>query len=493
MPPLAAPHAAPDRPAAPAGSLRELFRIATPLIFSAGSLMLMHFVDRMFLTWYSTDALAASTQASMLNWSLSSLAIGTVSYVNTFVSQYHGAGQKARISQSIWQGIYVGIGFLPLTFGMAYAFWLALPYAGHAPEILRLEQDYFALLLIASVPSILATPLSSFYSGRGETMTILCVNIGMLATNTILDAVMIFGAGPFPAMGIRGAGIATICSTAFGLFLYVALMLRRREKQEYRFWKERRFDRELCGRLMRYGFPSGLQLFGDVFAFAIFLFVVGRLGRDAQAATNLAFNLNSLVFIPMLGLGTAVTVLVGRRIGEGRPQMAVRTTWLAFGVTAFYVIVFAFVYLGLPDVILEPYRRRANPEEFARLEPLVRQLLVFVAIYSLSDAMAVIFGAAVRAAGDTRFAFVITFLSAWLLMALPVIVAESLGKLTLTLCWIACSAHIIFLGGGFLWRFQQGRWKSMAVIEKHLIEETRLKLVTDELDEPSAELPRESA
>jgi MATE family multidrug resistance protein len=425
----------------------------------------MFFIDRVFLTWYSTDALAASMQSSMLNWTISSLGIGTVSYVNSFVAQYHGAGRPDRISGSIWQAFYASLILSVLTLIMAVGSWWSIPLFGHAAEVTRLETEYFSLLFLASVPSIISTGFSAFYSGRGETLTVMYVNIVMLAVNVVLDYAMIFGWGPIPEMGIRGAGLATILSTLTGLVLYVALLSRRREREEFGFWKNRGVDRELLKRLFRYGFPSGMQMFGDALAFTLFLFFVGQMGRDEQAATNLAFNLNSLVFIPMLGLGTAVTVMVGKRIGEGRADIAAVTTWKAFWATSAYVLLFAYIYLFLPDVILAPFKARANQEEFIRIEPLVRQLLVFVVLYTLSDAMAVIFGSAVRAAGDTRFSFIITFVSGWLLMVLPVGFAAYTGRLTLTICWVACSAHIIFLGAAFLVRFLQGRWRSMKVIE----------------------------
>ena len=95
--------------------------------------------------------------------------------------------------------------------------------------------------------------------------------------------------------------------------------------EEFGIWRNRRFDRELFVRFLRFGFPQGLHFFLDVASFAVFMLLIGRLGRNELAATNLAFNLNTLAFVPMLGLGTAVSTLVGQRIGEGRPEIAVRT------------------------------------------------------------------------------------------------------------------------------------------------------------------------
>ena len=90
-----------------AGGYRELLLLALPLILSTSSWSIQHFVDRMFLTWYSPEAIAASMPAGMLNFATMSIFIGTASYTSIFVAQYFGAGTHGRISASCWQGVYI--------------------------------------------------------------------------------------------------------------------------------------------------------------------------------------------------------------------------------------------------------------------------------------------------------------------------------------------------------------------------------------------------
>ncbi len=448
-----------------ADSLHELMVVAIPLILSAGSMMLMQFIDRIYLTWYSSSALAASLPASMLNWSTSAIAFGAVAYVNSFVSQYDGANRPDRISRAIWQSVYLGILIIIATVPFVAVAWSMVPLFGHAPEVIQFEQQYYLLLCLASVPMIIKTGLSAFYSGRGETGVILKVNLVMLAINAILDPLMIYGAGPFPEMGIMGAGIATIITSLTGTVCYLFLLSRPREREVYRFWQERAWDSDLIRRMLRYGLPSGFQTLGDAGAFTLFIFMVGRLSESALAATNLAFNLNMLVFVPMLGVGTAVTILVGRHIGEGRADLAAKSTWLAMIGTGSLVLLCCSAYIVAPWHLLEPFRRYADPEEFAKIEPLVLQILKYVAIYSLFDAMLVVFGSAIRSAGDTRVSLMVNMFSAWFLMVIPVAVMEYYGVLTLERCWYACTANIVVGGLIFMLRFQYGPWREMTVIE----------------------------
>src|SRR5580700_9795332 len=92
-----------------AGSFRELMSVAIPLVLSSGSLSLMIAIDRLFLTWYSEDALAASTPAAALHWTVMSAFIGTINYANAFVAQYEGAGRKDRVMASVWQAVFLAV------------------------------------------------------------------------------------------------------------------------------------------------------------------------------------------------------------------------------------------------------------------------------------------------------------------------------------------------------------------------------------------------
>ena len=91
------------------GGYREVLVIAVPLILSTSAWSVQHFVDRMFLSWYSPETLAASMPAGILFFSLMSLFIGTASYVSTFVAQYFGAEQYQRIGPALWQGVYISL------------------------------------------------------------------------------------------------------------------------------------------------------------------------------------------------------------------------------------------------------------------------------------------------------------------------------------------------------------------------------------------------
>lgn len=448
-----------------AGSLHELLRIAIPLMISSGSVSVMHLANRMFLTWHSLDAVAAVLPAGILHWTIISLIFGTVQYANTFVAQYEGAGRRDRVASAVWQGIYLAAGGGVLVNMIALYAGPLFKAIGHEPAIAKLEAEYFGTLCFSSVPMLLTAAMTCFFSGRGKTKVVMMVNVVGVSVNILSDYLLIFGKGPFPEMGIRGAGISTVLAQTVECLMLAWLFFQARPRAEYGTLRNRAFDRELFKRFVKFGFPQGLHFFLDVASFAVFMQLIGKLGKTELAATNLAFNLNTLAFIPMLGLGTAVSTLVGHRIGEGRPELAVRTTWTAFRLSAAYMLTFATIYVLLPELILRPYFADISEVDSAPVRAQVIELLRFVAVYCFFDAMGIVFGFAIRGAGDTRFALVFSCVTSWMLLVLPTVVSVTWFGGGLNACWWFCTIYIIVLGCGFLARFLAGHWKSMRVIE----------------------------
>lgn len=454
-------------------SIRELLNIAIPLAISSGSVTLMHLANRLFLTWYGKYELAAVLPAAMWNWTLLSIFIGTAQYVNTFVSQYEGAERPDRVSASIWQGAYFAIvSGLALTLLAPFTgnvFYLFTPdqetQALAMQKVQALEIQYFLIVCLGSLPVILSTVLGCFFSGRQLTRITMLVNLTGSLINIVLDYILIFGRGPIPEMGIAGAAWATVTAEFSVLLIYLCLLWYSPDATKYKLWTSWRFDRELFFRMLKFGLPSGFHFFVDVFAFSIFIMLIGMIDPEVLAATTLAFNLNTMAFLPMVGLGTAVSILVARRIGEGHPSAAIRTTWIAFGIAAIYMLAFGVLYVGFPDLLMMPYAVESNAADFAKIRPLIIRLLWFVAVYSLFDGMAIVFGSAIRGAGDTRFAMLTSLVGSWALMVMPTWIGIAYWDWNVLEAWAACTANVTLVGLAFMARFQQGKWRSMRVIE----------------------------
>ena len=187
-----------------AGGYAEVLRIAVPLILSTASLTLTLFVDRMFLSWHSQSAVAAATPGGITYFTICSLFLGTSQYVNTIVAQHHGLGHKRACGRAVWQGIWFSVLSVPLILLMIPVGLTILGMSGHEPDLIRLESEYFFILMLGGFALPLNAALSSFFSGRGRTGIVMWGNLMGNAANVALDYVLIFGHCGFPEMGIRG-------------------------------------------------------------------------------------------------------------------------------------------------------------------------------------------------------------------------------------------------------------------------------------------------
>jgi len=447
---------------------RELLALALPLIISTASWTVMNFIDRMFLLWHSTDAMAAAMPAGMLYYTVICFPLGVAAYVNTFVAQYHGAGRPERIGLAVWQGVWLGLLTAPLVLLTIPVIPLVFQLSGHDPQVAALETTYYQIGTVAGGASVIAAAMSSFFSGRGQTRVVMIVDILAAGLNIVLDYAWIFGHWGFPAAGMAGAAWATVVALWVRVGLYGWIMLRPVYRQKYQMWAGCRFDRALWRRLLRFGGPNGLQFLVEVAAFTFFLLLVGRLGRDAAAATSLAFNVNGIAFVPMIGLGLAVSTMVGQYLGRNRPKLASRATWTSFWMAACYMGLLSLLYVLVPDGFLAGHASGADPQAFALLRDATVVLLRFVAAYSLFDAMNLVFVGALKGAGDTRFV-----LWTHTLIAPFPLLAGWLGMTRfdygLNWCWLMLTLWACLLGLVFLARFLHGRWRSMRVIEPELV------------------------
>jgi multidrug resistance protein, MATE family len=447
------------------GGGREVLLLAYPLILAHMSFTVQTFVDRLFLTWYSAEAVAGAVTGLFTTLAVMALFSGTGEYLTTFIAQYLGAGRPLRVGPAIWQGFYFSLAAGVLIAALSPLMGPVFALAGHDPAVRESEITFATILMRGAFPVVLMATLATFFAGRGQTRVVLVVNVVSCAVDIVLDALWIFGRGGFPRWGVAGAAWSTVVAQALGAGIFAVLILRPSFRRTYATLSGWRLDPALLLRLLRFGLPSGLQYSLEILAFAIFMMIVGRIGTAPLAASGITFNLNMIVFMPMLGLGVAVSAVVGRYLGADRPDVAERATWSAFWLSLVYMVACGALYLLAPRLLLLPYAAGADPATFGEIERISIVLLRFVALYSLFDMMNVIFAAGLRGAGDTVYPLVTTVALSWGAMLLPAWLWCVVGTGGVYAAWTTASAYIFLLGVLMVRRFRAGRWQKLRVIE----------------------------
>lgn len=457
------------------GGYRELFKIAWPLIISTGSFSLLNFCDRMFLGWYSPEAFRAAVPAGILCFTMLCGFLALAAYANTFVAQFFGAREYDKCSVATMQGVWLALLSWPIMLLLIPVGIFLLKISGHGPEVFKEERIYFIILMLGSVSQSVSAAISGFFSGRGDTRTVMVANVIGNVVNVVLDYLLIFGKFGLPEMGIAGAAIATVIAGWVSPGIMLALFFSKRMDRQFATRKALRWDIGQMKRMIRYGGPAGIHLFLDLASFSLFVLLLGRQGEAASIASNMALSINLFALMPMIGLGIASSIMVGQYMGAERPDLAEKTGWITLKAGLFYTVPLVATFVLFPHFYVNLFGQNNGVATSPEVFDICRQLLIILVVWGIMDATNFIISGALKGAGDTHFVMYFHTALAWGFFAL--------GELVLVLgfgagpiaAWLWCMFYIMILGVGFCWRFKSGRWKTIDILERHIpVEDERL-------------------
>ena len=483
-----------DAPTVRTGNLGEVFRIAFPLIMSSGTFAFKLFCDRMMMAWYSERSIAAAIAAGMTSFTLISFFMGVANYSNAFVAQYSGAERHDRTGLAVWQSMLFSIaaGMLLIVAGT-----LTAPLfhgLGHAPELALEEEAYYLVLVSGSVFALLNSSIMCFWTGRNKTWTVVIVGFGSIFLNVAFNWALIFGAAgthhldaavwPLPlagaalnrfsallgapTLGVVGAGIATIGTDALGVLVFLWLFLRRDNRREYGTWPKRVFDPKLLWRMLRFGFGNGMQMLLDIGSFAVFNLLMGMYGvvqgGNVGAAAGIAISVNGAAFIPMLGIGAAASIMVGHGIGSRDISFATRAVRNARILITSYMACMCVLFEIYPQILVSIFApgESMNPETRAMAVNFLR----FAGVFCIADGFFILYGNAIRGAGDTKFSMYVMGFCGWFLFAIPCLIAYYAFHAGHYVLWSILVLFAFSAATIFYIRYRQGKWKDMKVIEE---------------------------
>lgn len=440
----------------------EITSLATPMILSMTGIVVMQLVDALFLAWYSSDAIGAIVPASMGSNFIISPFQATAGFTSTLVAHYIGAGKPQRVYAATWQGVYCAIISGILVFGVGFLANPIFEWVGHAPSIRPLEESFFSIMCWGALPAIAASALSGFLIGRGKTKALMTIQLSGILINAILDYLLIFGKLGFPSLGITGAALATVIAQLFVAILLMIIFLISKMDTGAQPWNDRHFNKDLFYRLVRYGFPSGIRFGFEMLAWTGFIFIVGRIGVNELAATNIAFRINGFAFFPVIGIGQAVAILVGQAQGQRDIKRSIKVTYTGFLLSEVWMISTAIIFVFFPGALFSIF----GGETYSNFEGVLKigsTLLKLVAVYCLLDAGNIIFVSALQAAGDTKWTMFFSLVANGLFLS-ALVIADQLA-LGIWVEWIIATMFVMVVA--LLWysRFRSDSWHSIRVIE----------------------------
>ncbi len=445
------------------GGIGEMFAIAFPMIVSQGSDTVMMFVDRLFLSRLGREHLAASMSGGLTAFMMMTFFIGIVGYVNALVAQHLGAGQRHRCSQVAVQGVWLSVLCYPLVLLSIFLAPLFFRTFGHGELQLKLETTYFNILIFGAILSLVRTVLTGFFSGIGRTRIVMVASLVAMVVNVPCNYVLIFGRLGFPALGMAGAAYGTLIGGFCGLLVLLWAYWWPSIRQEFETHLNWRLQWNVLRLLLRYGTPAGTEFLLNMLAFNLVVQTFHSYGRNVAAAVTIAFNWDMVAFFPMIGVNIATMSLVGRNMGAGDIDGAERSAWSGVKLAYAYAGIMMLLFIFMPKLLVSVFASADSAASYAEVVPLAVTFLRLAALYTLADATCLVFGGALRGAGDTFWTMRVSVLIHWLMAVAVILMVRQFHCRPLT-AWIVFVATAVLMGIVFFTRFWRGQWKKIRVV-----------------------------
>ena len=448
-------------------TLKELMIIAVPMVISQGAFAVMIITDRYFMSLISPTHIAASLGGGVAYFFCLSLFTGVLSYTNALVAQYFGAGEQVKCTRSVSQGFILAVLCTPVLLLASWSVGHIFAAMGHDPVQEQLERSYFHILMWGSLIALFKTCIASYFSGIGRTKVVMIADILGVMLNVPLSYMLIFGKAGLPELGIIGAGIGTIISILFTLFIFAFFYFNRQHRIQFKVADSFVIDKAIIQRYLRLGLPSGIEMFLNVAAFNLFLLMFQSYGVAQGASAAVVFNWDMVSFIPLMGMSIAIMSCVGRFVGANDMDKVNEIIASGFLLSLSYSGVLALVFIVFKEPLIDVF---ISPgASYQEIHDLSSYMMVGLACYVMADAIVLISGGVLRGAGDTRWLMITSVSLHWLMLIAQYIAIKVLGFGPHT-AWNVFVCMLLSMAVVFLIRLYGQKWRHPDVLKQVLAE-----------------------
>lgn len=375
--------------------------------------------DNIMVGQLGTAELAAVSLGNSFVFIAMSLGIGFSTAITPLVAEADGAGKKEAAKSSLKHGLVLCTVLGLSLFGLILLAKPIMHLMKQPAEVVALAMPYLDLVAFSLVPLIIFQAFKQFSEGLSQTKYPMYATVIANVLNIALNYLLIFGNFGFPEMGIVGAAIGTLVSR-FLMVFYLWFILKRKEKFRYFVtgFNFRKIEKKVMKKIIELGFPSALQMFFEVAIFTAAIWLSGVLGKNSQAANQIALNLSSMTFMFGMGLGIAAMIRVGNQKGLANFKDLRRIAQSIFLLTFLLEIVFAALFLlgrnWFPSLYLD-INDVTNIADNTEVLIIAAELLLVAAFFQISDGIQVVVLGALRGLQDVKIPTLITFISYWLI------------------------------------------------------------------------------
>lgn len=388
---------------------KDTLKVAYPVILGQAGHMMATIADSIMIGNISSVQLAACSFANGIFIFLFILAIGISIGLTPLVGKSHGAKEEKRLHQLFRHGLVVNL-FVGVITNILML--LAIPlfkYMKQSPEVIEYAIPYYIYISFSILPYMVFMSMKTFTDGLEITKPGMIVSFIANGANVVLNFIFIYGLYGAPRMEINGAGLATLLSRILMPFLFIVIMVYRKDLSKYfSSLKYKVISIKMVSEIFKIGFPIGIQYVLEVGAFVGGALIIGTFGADKFAAHHIAINLASFTFLMASGISSAATIRVSNLIGKKDYENMRRASYTSFILVLVFMALTAGIFIFSGRFFAELYTKDIVVIDLAT------KLLVIAGFFQLVDGAQVNALGNLRGLEDVKFPTYITIFSYWI-------------------------------------------------------------------------------
>ena len=361
----------------------------------------VQFIDNVMVGQLGTAELAAISLGNSFIFIAMSVGIGFSTAITPLVAEGDSAKRQTEVKSIFYHGLLwcLGLGFA--LFLSVYLSRNLMFSMGQPEEVVELAFPYLKWVAVSLFPLIVFQAFKQFTDGMSLTRYSMYATVIANVVNIIVNYVLIFGKWGFPAWGVTGAAIGTLISRIVMLFALILLIWFHKKLSYYikGIWRKT-YSKVQMRKIFSLGFPSALQMLFEVAFFTSAIWVCGLLGKNEQAANQIALNISSMTFMVAMGLSVAAMVRVGNQKGLGAFIDLRRIAQSVFLLTLIIDVIFAVVFIFAKDAFPWLYLESSTAVDVIEVATIASSIFLVAAYFQIFDGAQVVALGALRGLQD---------------------------------------------------------------------------------------------
>ena len=432
---------------------KKIFILALPAILEMSLNTMLGVADTLMISRIiGKEGLAAVGFANQIFFTLIFIFSSFNAGATAMIARSYGERNYTRLNKIMGQNLT-----LNTSIGLV-VFFLTFIFAGNilsvydiTPQVKSLGVTYLKIVAYSQLFMFISFAMAASLRGAGDTKTPMYITGSANILNIIGNYVLMTGFWIFPDMGIAGAALSTTISRILASIAYIFIVFNIKEKLQLKF-ENLKLTKEILQPLWNFSYAAGLEQLSMQLAFFLNGIIVSMLTTTSEAAFRILINIESISFMPAIGTSIATATLVGKHLGENRPEESLKTGFTAAGMGVIWGLFMGIIFLLFPEPII-----RIFTTETVVVEASLKTLRI-AGINQAPLAFMIIMAGALRGTGDTKGVMIITAMRLWLMFVPLTYLFTILLQQGVTGVWYAEISSFVVFSFVIFKRFKAMEW-----------------------------------